>query len=43
MILNSFKFAPITSVDCERPFSMYKHLLTDKRHIVLPKKNLNII
>jgi len=28
MILSSFKFAPITSVDVERSFSIYKHLLT---------------
>lgn len=31
-ILSSFKFALITSVDCERSFSIYKHLLTDRRH-----------
>lgn len=27
-----FKYAPITSVDVERSFSMYKNMLTDNRH-----------
>ncbi|KAL4098928.1 hypothetical protein QTP88_023441 [Uroleucon formosanum] len=38
MILSSFKFAPITSVDVERSFSIYKHLLTDRRHSFTEEK-----
>ena len=30
-VISNFKFAPITSVDCERTFSVYKDLLTNKR------------
>ncbi|KAL4143045.1 hypothetical protein QTP88_005420 [Uroleucon formosanum] len=30
-----FKYAPITSVDVERSFSSYKHLLTDQRRHLL--------
>lgn len=30
-LLPSLKFAPITSVDVERSFSIYKHMLTDRR------------
>ncbi|KAF0713554.1 Uncharacterized protein FWK35_00031147 [Aphis craccivora] len=30
-----FKYAPITSVDVERSFSLYKNLLTDRcRHLL---------
>ena len=28
--LNCFKYAPITSVDVERSFSLYKHILSNK-------------
>lgn len=30
-VLNHFKYAPITSVDVERTFSIYKHMYTDRR------------
>jgi hypothetical protein len=30
-ILSCFKYAPITSVDVERSFSVFKNMLTDKR------------
>lgn len=30
-ISGKFKFAPITSVDVERSFSLYKYILTDRR------------
>ncbi|KAF0774038.1 DUF659 domain-containing protein, partial [Aphis craccivora] len=33
-----FKFAPITSVDCERSFLIYKHLLTDRQHSFTEEK-----
>jgi len=39
IILSSFKFASITSVDCERSFSIYKHLLTDRRHSFTKEKH----
>jgi hypothetical protein len=28
----SFKYAPLTSVDAERSFSMHKAMLSDRRH-----------
>lgn len=31
LILSKFKFAPITSVDVERSFSVYKYILNDRR------------
>ena len=31
-MLSSFKYAPITSVDVERSFSAYKHIVTNRRH-----------
>jgi len=31
-ILSSFKYSPITSVDVERSFSAYKHIVTNRRH-----------
>ena len=31
-MLSSFRYAPITSVDVERSFSAYKHILTNHRH-----------
>lgn len=31
-IISNLKYAPITSVDVERSFSTYKHLLDDRRH-----------
>lgn len=30
-ILSSLKYAPVTSVDVERSFSIYKHILSDRR------------
>jgi len=30
-LLNCFKYAPITSVDVERSFSLYKHILSNRR------------
>jgi len=40
MILSFFKFSfiPITSVDCERSFSICKHLLTDSLHSFTEEK-----
>jgi hypothetical protein len=31
-LLSALKYAPITSVDVERSFSMYKLILSDRRH-----------
>lgn len=31
-LLNNFKYCPITSVDVERSFSLFKNILSDKRH-----------
>ena len=31
-ILPVLKYAPITSVEVERSFSIYKHMFTDRRH-----------
>lgn len=36
-IIVNLKNAPITSVDVERSFSVYKHMYTDKRHKFLPE------
>ena len=33
--INNFKNAPITSVDVERSFSIYKYLYTDRKHNIL--------
>lgn len=30
-VVADMKFAPLTSVDVERSFSLYKHILSDKR------------
>lgn len=30
-IVSDMKFAPLTSVDVERSFSLYKHILSDRR------------
>jgi len=38
MNLSHFKFAPITSIDCERSFSIYQHLLTDRWHSLTEEK-----
>lgn len=37
-ILSCFKYAPITSVDVERLFSVFKNMLTDKRHSFTEEK-----
>lgn len=37
-ILNCFKYAPTTSVDVERSFSVFKNILTDKRHSFTEEK-----
>lgn len=39
VVVSSFKYVPMTSVDVERSFSIYKHSLTDRRE----KKSLNTI
>lgn len=36
-ILTALKNAPITSVDVERSFSSYKHILSDRRQNFLPE------
>ena len=43
--LKNIKFAPLTSVDVERSFSIYKRILDDDRHNLSKKtlKHLNII
>ena len=35
--LGSLKYAPITSVDVERSFFIYKYMFSDRRHKVLVK------
>ncbi|KAB0805292.1 hypothetical protein PPYR_02262 [Photinus pyralis] len=40
--IQAFKFAPITSCEVERSFSMYKNILTDKRHN-LSEKNVEML
>jgi hypothetical protein len=30
--ISSFKYAPITSTEVERTFSVYKNILSDRRH-----------
>ncbi|XP_060860851.1 uncharacterized protein LOC132938173 [Metopolophium dirhodum] len=37
-ILSCFKYAPITSVDVERLFSVFKNMLTDKRYSFTEEK-----
>jgi len=37
-ILSCFKYAPITSVDVKRSFSVFKNMLTDKRHSFTEEK-----
>jgi hypothetical protein len=32
IFLNYFKYASITSVDVERTFSLYKHILSNRRY-----------
>jgi len=39
--LNCFKYAPITSVDIERSFCIYKYILSNRRHN-FKKHNLEI-
>lgn len=39
---NDFKYAPVTSCDVERSFSLYKNVLTDRRHN-LTLSNLEMI
>jgi hypothetical protein len=31
-LIPHYKYVPLTSCDVERTFSMYKHILSDKRH-----------
>jgi hypothetical protein len=35
--LSSFKFAPLTSCDVERSFSMFKRMLSDNRQNLTPE------
>jgi hypothetical protein len=37
-IISCFKYAPTTSVDVERSFSVFKNMLTDKRHSFTKEK-----
>ncbi|CAI6375765.1 unnamed protein product [Macrosiphum euphorbiae] len=34
---SNMKFSPITSVDVERSFSLYKHILSDRRTHMTPE------
>lgn len=36
-LISHFKFAPVTSCNVERSFSLYKNILTDKRQRLLPE------
>jgi hypothetical protein len=36
-IISAYKFAPVTSVDVERSFSIYKNILSDNRTSFSPE------